>query len=96
MEPAVAAFIGVFLGIVSRTAFPYLRKQAAAGGELEWNRNYTAAALTTLVLCIIVAALVFPGLAVPDANPWACALAGYVFGFGFDALLIEAGKWAAE
>lgn len=95
MNPVIVAFIGVFLGIVSRTAFPYLRK-VAAGEKLEWCHDYTAAALATLVLCIIVTALVFPGLLVPETGILWPLLTGYVFGFGFDALVIEAGKWAAE
>lgn len=95
MNPVTVAFIGVFLGIVSRTAFPYLRK-VAAGEKLKWNHDYTAAALATLVLCIIVTALVFPGLMVTETGILWPFLMGYIFGFGFDALIIEAGKMAAE
>jgi len=92
MNPAAIAFIGVFLGIVSRTALPYLRKRAA-GEVTQWDHKYTGMALAALALCLIVSALVFPGLLVETAG-WAAFLSGYVFGFGFDALLIEAEKWA--
>ena len=86
------AFLGVLTGIIARAAFPYLRK-ISAGMELEWKHRYTATIVASFLLCLIVTMLVFPGFVAPEAEPFMVFLMAFVFGFGFEALVAEAGEW---
>ena len=85
------AFIGVLVGIIARAAFPYLRK-ISAGMGLEWQHRYTATIVASFLLCLIVTMLVFPGFVVPEAEASMVFLMAFIFGFGFEALVAEAGE----
>ena len=88
----LTAFLGVLTGIIARAAFPYLRK-ISAGMKLEWEHRYTAAIVASFLLCLIVTMLVFPGFVAPEAEPFMVFIMAVVFGFGFEALVAEAGEW---
>jgi len=86
------AFVGVLVGIIARAAFPYLRK-ISAGMELSWSNRYTAVIVASFLLCLIVTMLVFPGFVAPEAEASVVFLMAFVFGFGFEALIVEAAAW---
>jgi len=85
------AFIGVLLGICARTALPYLRK--ARTRQMEWSHRYTASAVASFILCLIVTALVFPMFTVPEDFFLNVLLSAFAFGFGVDSAVIEGAEW---
>ena len=87
IDPVTIAFIGVLLGICARTALPYLRKARAE--RLEWSHRYTASAVATSILCLIVAALTFPAFTVPEDFFSPCVACCVRVGFGVDSAVIE-------
>lgn len=95
MDIQLVAFLATLLGVVTRTALPYIRKVTVEHESLEWNHGYTLAALCTLVLCVIVTAVVFPGLEITETATLQVFLIAFAYGLGFDALIIEIGEWAA-
>lgn len=91
LDSATIAFIGVLLGICARTVLPYLRKAKTA--RVEWSHRYTASAVASFILCLIVAALVFPLFTVPEDFFLHVLLAAFAFGFGVDSAVIEGSEW---
>jgi len=79
------------LGICARTALPYLRKARAQ--QIEWSHRYTASAVASFILCLIVTALVFPMFTVPEDFFLQVLLSAFAFGFGVDSAVIESAEW---
>ena len=86
------AFVGMLLGVLGRTASPYLRK-IKEGAEIVWSQRYTASAIASLILCAITVALVFPAFTIPEGSLLAVFLAAFCFGFGINAVVNEVDKW---
>ncbi len=95
---------GLFLGIVARSLIPWLRK-LREGKVQGFDRRYFYSALATFILGIILTLVLFPQLkAEPTAAGEAasCGFEAYFrlfciafsFGFGWNAMVFEAGKWA--
>lgn len=86
IDAQAAALIGLFLGILARTLFPYLKKAKEAeeaGNELPFNKKFTYTAIYSFVSAGIGAIMLFatytvpPGLTVIQVGIVAF-LAGYV------------------
>jgi len=94
--------VGLFLGVVARSLIPWLRKLRQ--GEVQgFDRRYVYSALATFLLGIILTLVLFPqfkgdssGLSGPGLEAYFrlfCLAFG--FGFGWNAIVLEAGQWAS-
>lgn len=95
---------GLFLGIVARSLIPWLRK-LRQGQVHGFDRRYFYSALATFILGIILTLVLFPQLKVEPAASGEAATSAFEayfrlfciafgFGFGWNAMVFEAGKWA--
>ena len=91
--------IGILLGVLGRTFVPYLRK-IKEGKLTGFNGKYAASSLASLVLGVIVTMLIFPQfnvlsgagqISLETSIKLFCTAFG--FGFGWNAIINEAGKW---
>ena len=96
--------VGLFLGIVARSLIPWLRK-LRQGKVKSFDRRYFYSALATFILGIILTLVLFPQLKDEAMGLAAAAQTGFEayfrlfciafgFGFGWNAMVFEAGKWA--
>ncbi|MBC7363597.1 MAG: hypothetical protein H5U07_03500 [Candidatus Aminicenantes bacterium] len=95
--------IGLFLGVVARSLIPWLRK-LRRGEVTHFDRRYFYSALATFLLGIVITLVLFPqfkgdlslsGASAPGFEAYFrlfCLAFG--FGFGWNAMVLEAGKWA--
>ena len=106
--PFIIKIIGLFLGIVARSLIPWLRKLRQ--GEVHgFDRRYFYSALATFILGIILTLVLFPqfkddaaGLGpnyTPSSSPgfevyFRLFCLAFAFGFGWNAMVLEAGQWA--
>ncbi len=91
--------LGLFLGVLARTALPWLRK-LRDGRVRGFSRRYLYSAMASLAIGLILTLTIFPRF---EAGPAAAgfealfklfALA-FAFGFGWNALINEGGAWVA-
>ncbi len=96
--------LGLFLGVVARSLIPWLRK-LRQGEVRSFDRRYFYSALATFILGVVITLVLFPqlkgeGAVLPaDANPgfeayFRLFCLAFGFGFGWNAMVLEAGKWA--
>jgi len=106
--PFIIKIVGLFLGIVARSLIPWLRKLRQ--GEVHgFDRRYFYSALATFILGIILTLVLFPqfkddaaGLGpnyTPGSTPafetyFRLFCLAFAFGFGWNAMVLEAGQWA--
>ena len=104
--PFVIKILGLFLGIVARSLIPWLRKLRQ--GEVHgFDRRYFYSALATFILGIILTLVLFPQFKDDGAGlgPGGASSPGFeayfrlfclafAFGFGWNAMVLEAGQWA--
>jgi len=89
---------GIFLGVLARTLFPYLRK-LKEGKVTSFQRGYLWSAMGSFALGFIVTLLIFPQFEAgyagggPEASVKLFATA-FGFGFGWNSIVSEAAKWA--
>src|SRR5512147_1232323 len=91
--------LGLFLGVLARTALPWLRK-VREGRVRGFSRRYLYSALASLALGLILTLTVFPrfeaGLAGAGFEAFFKLFAlAFAFGFGWNALINEGGAWVA-
>lgn len=92
MEAEIIVFVGLLLGIIFRTASPYLRK-AAAGEKIHWENRYIVAALAALILCMALAVTIYPTIPIDTtADAFLIFASAFISGAGTETVLIEAGK----
>ncbi|MDI6846490.1 MAG: hypothetical protein QME28_10200 [Candidatus Saccharicenans sp.] len=100
----VIKIAGLFLGIVARSLIPWLRK-LREGKVQRFDRRYFYSALATFILGIILTLVLFPQLKAEPVAAGEAASPGFEthfrlfciafgFGFGWNAMVFEAGKWA--
>jgi hypothetical protein len=90
--------LGLLLGVLARTALPWLRKVRAGGGR-PFRRRYLYSALASLAIALILTLVAFPRFEAGAAGETFEALfklfsLAFAFGFGWNALVNEAGAWA--
>jgi len=90
--------IGIFLGVLTRTLFPWLRK-LKEGKVARFNRRYLVSAIGSFIIGFIITLLIFPQFSAESAGPGLEAAfklfaTAFGFGFGWNSLVFEAGKWA--
>lgn len=96
----LVTFFGLLLGILARTALPWLRK-VQAGRVRGFDRRYLYSALASAAIGLILTLLLFPKFeAVPENATFEAmfklfALA-FGFGFGWNALVNEGAAWASK
>ncbi|MDD5466116.1 MAG: hypothetical protein PHP73_07265 [Candidatus Omnitrophica bacterium] len=90
--------LGLFLGVVARSLIPFLRK-LRQGTVKRFDRRYLYSALGTFLLGIVITMVIFPQFKAdaPGAGFEAyfqLFCLAFSFGFGWNAIVFEAGKWA--
>ena len=91
--------VGLLLGVLARTILPWLRK-VRSGRVRGFGRRYVYAALASLGIGLILTLVLFPRLEAGAEGETFEALfklfsLAFAFGFGWNALINEAGAWAA-
>ena len=91
-------FSGLLLGVLARTVLPWLRKVRDGGGRT-FGRRYVYSALASLAIGLILTLVLFPRFEAGAEGPAFEALfklftLAFAFGFGWNALINEAGAWA--
>ena len=91
---------GIFAGVLARTFVPYLRK-VKEGKVQGFSGKYAASSIASLILGVIVTILIFPQFSMLEGAgqigleasiKFFCTAFG--FGFGWNAIINEAGKWS--
>lgn len=90
--------LGLFLGVVARSLIPFLRK-LRQGTVKSFDRRYFYSALGTFLLGIVITLVIYPQFKAdaPGAGFEAyfqLFCLAFSFGFGWNAIVLEAGKWA--
>ncbi len=96
MEVALK-LLGILFGVLARALVPYLRK-LKQGKVKKFKKGYWMSALSSFVLAVITALLIFPGfnIAKPGVGLEASIkLFCLAFGFGFawNSIVSEGAKW---
>jgi hypothetical protein len=89
--------IGLFLGVLARTALPWLRK-VRDGKVRGFSRRYFYSGLAALTVGLILTLTIFPRF---EAGPAGAGFEAFfklfalafAFGFGWNALINEGGAW---
>ena len=90
---------GLFLGVLARTALPWLRK-VRDGKVRGFSRRYLYSGLASLAIGLILTLTLFPRF---EAGPTGAGFEAFfklfalafAFGFGWNALINEGGAWVA-
>ena len=85
--PLTIAFVGLLLGVVARTAIPFLRKLRTGVVE-DFGRKYLYSSIAAFIIALIVAALAFPQITTTDGLASIFA-ANFMVGFGMNSLINE-------
>ncbi len=93
--------IGLFLGVVARSLIPWLRK--LRNGEVKgFDKRYLYSGIATFILGVIITLVLFPqfkgeagavGVTPGFENYFRLFCLAFGFGFGWNAIVLEAGKW---
>jgi hypothetical protein len=94
----VVKFFGLLAGVLARTVLPWLRK-ARDGRARGFGRRYAYSALASLAAGLILTLVLFPRFeAGAEAQTFEAFFKlfclAFGFGFGWNALVNEAGAWA--
>ncbi len=94
--------IGLFLGVVARSLIPWLRK--LRNGEVKgFDKRYVYSGIATFILGVIITLVLFPqfkgeagaaGAQLGFENYFRLFCLAFGFGFGWNAIVLEAGQWA--
>jgi|GEM_PF-382901 len=96
--------VGLFLGVVARSLIPWLRK-LRQGKVQGFDHLYFYSALATFILGVIITLIIFPQFKGDSTAITSAVVPGFEayfrlfclafgFGFGWNAIVLEAGKWA--
>jgi len=90
--------LGIFLGVLARAIFPWLRK-LRQGKVTRFHKRYLYSAIGSVIIGIIVTLLVFPRFEITSAGQGTEAelrlfATAFGFGFGWHAIVSEVGKWS--
>ncbi|MGC9057357.1 MAG: hypothetical protein ACP5J6_10955 [Candidatus Saccharicenans sp.] len=95
----IIKIVGLFLGVVARSLIPWLRKLRE--GEVQgFDHRYIYSALATFILGVVITLVLFPqfkGEAAGGPNfetYFRLFCLAFGFGFGWNAIVLEAGQWA--
>ena len=89
---------GIFLGVLARAFFPWVRKLRSGKGT-RFTRRYLYSAIGSVIAGMIVTMLIFPKFDGATAGQGAEAAVklfatAFGFGFGWHAIVDEIAKWA--
>jgi len=89
---------GIFLGVLARAFFPWIRK-LRDGKVVHFSKRYLYSAIGSVIAGMIVTVLIFPKFEVASMGQGAEASVrlfamAFGFGFGWHAIVDEVAKWA--
>ena len=89
---------GIFLGVLARAFFPWVRK-LRDGKVTRFTKRYLYSAIGSVIAGMIVTVLIFPKFDVASMGQGAEAgvrlfAVAFGFGFGWHAIVDEIAKWA--
>ena len=89
---------GIFLGVLARAFFPWVRK-LRSGKAAHFSKRYLYSAIGSVIVGMIVTILIFPKFDVATSAQGAEAAVklfatAFGFGFGWHAIVDEVAKWA--
>lgn len=92
-------FFGLLLGVLARAVLPWLRK-VRDGRVRGFGRRYVLSALASLAIGLVLTLVIFPRFEPAAEGATFEALfklftLAFAFGFGWNALVNEAGAWAS-
>ena len=93
----VVELSGIFLGVLARAFFPWVRK-LRSGETVHFGKRYLYSAIGSVIAGMIVTVLIFPKFDVATAGQGAEAAVklfatAFGFGFGWHAIVDEVAKW---
>jgi len=89
---------GIFLGILARAFFPWVRK-LRSGEAAHFSKRYLYSTIGSVIAGIIITVLIFPKFDVSSTVQGTEAMVklfatAFGFGFGWHAIVDEGAKWA--
>jgi len=89
--------VGVFLGVLSRSSLPFLRK-LYQGKIKTFKKKYLYQGIGAFFISLIISFLIFPQYsfkkeAFSALEVFKLFCISFTFGFGFNSLINEAGEW---
>ena len=98
MDPVIieiVALIAIFLGALTRTLLPALRKKDELGQAFVWNNQYTITLIVSVIIAFIAAIIAFPTFIIPATESIVAIFTGaFIFGLGLNAVINEITEWA--
>ena len=92
MEATYIAFVAIFLGVLCRTLFPYIKRMREAGARgdtLSFDSKYLYTALSSLVISVIATFLIFPTFKIPEATGIYLFSMSFTFGWTTNDIINE-------
>lgn len=92
IDSQAVAFIFVFLGILTRTLLPYLRKRKeaiAAGKTLAFDNGYIITAIYAIVISLVTTMLIFASFTIPETAILYVAIASFTYGYTANDIVNE-------
>jgi len=86
--------IALFAGILVRTIIPALRKMAETP-DFQWNHQYTATMIISLIISFISALTLYQSFHVPESTEIQVAIAAFFAGLGLNSGVDELAKVVA-
>ena len=98
MNPTIielVALIAIFLGALTRTLLPAIRKKGEQDEAFVWDNKYTITLIVTIVIALVAAILTFPTYIIPATDSIVAIFTGaFIFGMGLNAVINEITEWA--
>jgi len=86
MEAWIVAFLGIFLGSLSRIILPYLRK-AKENPNLTFDIRYVITFTVSLIMALIASIVILAGFEVPEGQLYKIFAVSFLTGWGAQDVL---------
>lgn len=89
----------IFLGILTRTLLPALRKWKEAIDSNEpftWNHKYTITLIVSGIFSVVTALTLYESFVAPVASDTKIFIAAFFFGLGLNSGIDELAEWVTD
>lgn len=86
MDVWVVAFLGIFLGCLSRIILPYLRK-AKENPNLVFDTRYAVTFAVAVIMALIASMLILAGFEIPEGQVYKVFAVSFLTGWGAQDVL---------